>query len=570
MRINSLLALTALASSVLAQNVKIYDEDDHVHSARCLSGFIDDACGATFENVEATNADVRPLLKELVKEDYFRYYKIDLNGERCPFVWDDGLCGNKACALNLESEEDLPEVWKPKRLGALTKDSVSRDKNERQNERFAEFDLEQEYDSRGDNGGSNYCYPEDEFAQGGVYVSLLDNPERFTGYAGPHAQRVWRAVYAENCFSNMMSSSSLPGEVSSSPLNLGSGLVPFGQQQQLDFDLAEIDSYANDLPHQCLEQRIFYRLLSGMQASISTHLCYEYLDMDAGEWRPNSTCFESRVGTHRDRLSNLFFNYALVSRAVSKLNDHLDEIKFSDNSKHNEETREIVRKLTGLLQNTTSAIFNETLVFSTPEAITLKSEFRQRFRNVSALMDCVGCDRCKLWGKVQTAGYGTALKLLFELGGDDTDDQVIKNLRRTELVALFNTFDRLSKSVEAVEYFERVKEGARQESAFALFLRYVRHVTSQVSGLFSTLINAILDRFRWIKHTEFWRDVEREMYATKVGLKFILSSYWNFPRNMLILTFNWFAPKWDRFVGRDKYQARIIPTRAVHTLTRTE
>ncbi|KAG5358140.1 ERO1-like protein 2 [Yarrowia sp. B02] len=551
-----LLALAALFSSALAQNVKVY-EDDHVHSARCLSGFIDDACGATFENVEATNAEVRPLLKELVKEDYFRYYKIDLNGERCPFVWDDGLCGNKACALNLESEEDLPEVWKPKRLGALTKDSVSRDKNVRQNERFAEFDLEQEYDSRGDNGGSNYCYPEDEFAHGGVYVSLLDNPERFTGYAGPHAQRVWRAVYAENCFTGM---SSLPGEVS--PLSLGSGLVPFGQ----DVDLAEIDSYASDLPHQCLEQRIFYRLLSGMQASISTHLCYEYLDMDAGEWRPNATCFEQRVGTHRDRLSNLFFNYALVSRAVSKLNDHLDELKFSDDPKHNEETREIVAKLTGLLQNTTSAIFNETLVFSTPEAITLKSEFRQRFRNVSALMDCVGCDRCKLWGKVQTAGYGTALKLLFELG--DETEEVIKNLRRTELVALFNTFDRLSKSVEAVEYFENIREGARQESPFATFLYYVRRATSQVSKLFGAVFDAIFGRFRWIKDTMFWEDLERELYATKIGLTFILKSYWNFPRNMMILTFNWLAPKWDRFVGRDRFLMRV-PAHKLHELTMT-
>ncbi|KAG5361318.1 ERO1-like protein 2 [Yarrowia sp. C11] len=560
MKLLHLLPLAALLQPLVAQNVKVYEGDDHVHSARCLSGFIDDACGATFENVEATNAEVRPLLKELVKEDYFRYYKIDLNGERCPFVWDDGLCGNKACALNVESEEDLPEVWKPKRLGALTKDSVSRDKNVRQNERFAEFDLEQEYDSRGDNGGSNYCYPEDEFAHGGVYVSLLDNPERFTGYAGPHAQRVWRAVYAENCFTGM---SSLPGEVYS-PLNLGSGLVPFGQQ---DFDLAEIDSYANDLPHQCLEQRIFYRLLSGMQASISTHLCYEYLDMDAGEWRPNSTCFEQRVGTHRDRLSNLFFNYALVSRAVSKLNDHLNDIKFSDDAKHNEETRAMVSKLTGLLQNTTSAIFNETLVFSTPEAITLKSEFRQRFRNVSALMDCVGCDRCKLWGKVQTAGYGTALKLLFELGEDT--DEVIKNLRRTELVALLNTFDRLSKSVEAVEYFESIKQGARQESPFATVLYYLRRATSLVSKFISGIKSNIFNRFRWIKDTIFWEDLERELYMTKVGLKLILKSYWDFPRNILIITFNWIAPKWDKFVGRDMYQDRVIPTHRGHTLTQT-
>ena len=45
----------------------------------------------------------------------------------------------------------------------------------------------------------------------------------------------------------------------------------------------------------------------------------------------------------------------------------------------------------------------------------LKEEFKQRFRNVSRIMDCVGCDKCRLWGKVQTTGLGTALKVLFEL-----------------------------------------------------------------------------------------------------------------------------------------------------------
>ena len=30
-------------------------------------------------------------------------------------------------------------------------------------------------------------------------------------------------------------------------------------------------------------------------------------------------------------------------------------------------------------------------------------------------MDCVGCDKCRLWGKLQTSGVGTALKILFEL-----------------------------------------------------------------------------------------------------------------------------------------------------------
>ena len=48
-------------------------------------------------------------------------------------------------------------------------------------------------------------------------------------------------------------------------------------------------------------------------------------------------------------------------------------------------------------------------------AQVLKEEFKQHFRNVSRIMDCVGCDKCRLWGKVQTTGLGTAMKVLFEL-----------------------------------------------------------------------------------------------------------------------------------------------------------
>lgn len=35
------------------------------------------------------------------------------------------------------------------------------------------------------------------------------------------------------------------------------------------------------------------------------------------------------------------------------------------------------------------------------QAAKLKEEFREHFRNISRIMDCVGCDKCRLWGKLQ-------------------------------------------------------------------------------------------------------------------------------------------------------------------------
>jgi len=71
------------------------------------------------------------------------------------------------------------------------------------------------------------------------------------------------------------------------------------------------------------------------------------------------------------------------------------------------------------------------------EAVALKKDFQEHFRNISRIMDCVGCDKCKLWGKLQTTGVGTALKILFS-------PNVHKHgfLSRGEIVALFNSFGR--------------------------------------------------------------------------------------------------------------------------------
>ena len=91
-------------------------------------------------------------------------------------------------------------------------------------------------------------------------------------------------------------------------------------------------------------------------------------------------------------------------------------------------------------------------------------------------MDCVGCDKCRLWGKVQTTGLATALKVLFEL-----DEMALKSaarllgslvsiwlidyfspqanhdlLHRSEVVALINTLFRFSESLKAVDDFRRI------------------------------------------------------------------------------------------------------------------
>ena len=47
------------------------------------------------------------------------------------------------------------------------------------------------------------CFPDvvtDDTSSDCHYVDLLLNPERYTGYKGKSAHRIWNSIYKENCF----------------------------------------------------------------------------------------------------------------------------------------------------------------------------------------------------------------------------------------------------------------------------------------------------------------------------------------------------------------------------------
>lgn len=47
-------------------------------------------------------------------------------------------------------------------------------------------------------------------------------------------------------------------------------------------------------------------------------------------------------------------------------------------------------------------------------------------------MDCVECEKCKVYGKMQTAGVGTALKILFNI----KQNGKVPHLRRNEFIVI--------------------------------------------------------------------------------------------------------------------------------------
>lgn len=146
----------------------------------------------------------------------------------------------------------------------------------------------------------NFCNLDDDTDASAQYVDLLANPERFTGYAGASSSRVWKSIYEENCFTPVKfidpSRSAAEGGSGFAPLGLMSssnneqvkGLMMRRKEEEkrvLESLVAPRDG-GDDV---CLEKRVFYKLISGLHASISIHICEDYLDRETGLW----VCFSS-------------------------------------------------------------------------------------------------------------------------------------------------------------------------------------------------------------------------------------------------------------------------------------
>jgi len=531
---------------------------------------VSDAC-ASYSTLERLNRNVKPALDDLtLTTDFFSHYRLNLFNKRCPF-WNDenGMCGNIACAVEtLDNEEDIPEVWRASELGKLEGPLAKHPGKKIQKEKpvrplqggLGEGVGEScvvEYDDECDE--RDYCVPDDEGASSkGDYVSLLRNPERFTGYAGDGAKQVWDAIYRENCFqkSSFPSSASL-GSAPQKPkgpaaMDFKAVMEAAGRQQVLEQErqsnpltpfVAKTGLEAED---ECLEKRVFYRVMSGMHASISTHLCWDFLNQTTGQWQPNVACYVNRLHKFPDRISNLYFNYALLTRAIAKLAPYLSEPgAYTFCTGDPAEDAATRAKVVAVAEQASSVpqIFDENLMFKNGEGPSLKEDFRNRFRNVSRLMDCVGCDKCRLWGKLQTAGYGTALKVLFEFDNGSADIPVLK---RTELVALFNTYARLASSLQAIQKFRAMVEGEgegevheTQEkpklSALPDWATKPRHVIVPEEKKGKTECEGKSDGGRCpfgrkeetVAET-FWRELDKVVKAYKM----VFESWVNFPRNV--------------------------------------
>ncbi|XP_031558570.1 ERO1-like protein beta [Actinia tenebrosa] len=440
-----------------------------------LKGKVEECC-CDIETVDKINKDIYPIINEIVQRNYFKFFRVKLD-RPCPFWASDGQCTMKHCSVSPCKEDDIPEGVKSeskrhqsRSSKSFSKYSKSRNshtklKGEKENERCSEPDnttlgnidntisyqdkLALESWDEHDEDEEEFCQLDDESTEGMAYVDLLRNPERYTGYKGPSAHRIWNSIYQENCFKP------------EKPKGKG-----YRKLMTKNFD------------SMCLEKRVFYRAISGLHASINIHLSALYLFPGVGlqkpQWGMNLEEFTKRFSSELtdDRgpvwLKNLYFTYTMVLRAVTKAASFWESEQFyTGDYEEDEYVHELVQKLIAH-SRTCPSTFDEKVMFKNPAtAKILKEEFRQHFLNVSRIMDCVGCEKCRLWGKLQTQGLGTALKILFS-GHEFEGDNVLKsqsfNLKRTEIVSLFNGFARLSSSINYLTKFKNMDHGHQSQT----------------------------------------------------------------------------------------------------------
>uniref|UniRef100_A0A3Q1EYY9 ERO1-like protein alpha n=1 Tax=Acanthochromis polyacanthus TaxID=80966 RepID=A0A3Q1EYY9_9TELE len=431
--------------------------------SRCfcqVTGDLDD-CACDVETIDRfNNNQLFNKLQTLLESDYFRFYKVNLN-KACPFWTVRSHCGLRDCAVKPCSDNEVPEGIRSSSHNKYSAEANEQPDECEQAEHLGAVDVSLSNETREallkwskhDDEAQRFCVVDDEASPDSQYVDLLLNPERFTGYKGPEAWQIWNSIYEENCFK---------------PFSIKRPLIPNSYQSSSG---SEARSFYSWLEGQCVEKRAFYRLISGLHASINIHLSARYLLDDSWfqrKWGHNVSEFRQRFDSELTsdegpkRLRNLYFLYLIELRALAKALPFFQQPSFKLYTGRPEEDHKHKQLLLDILQLARSfpLHFDETSLFAgnEKEAAKLKEDVRLAFLNISRIMDCVGCFKCRLWGKLQTQGLGTALKILFsaqqiEALPKSSNQRPSFQLSRQEIVSLLNAFGRISTSVRELENF---------------------------------------------------------------------------------------------------------------------
>lgn len=348
-----------------------------------------------------------PLLNDIAASPDFRYFHVNLDA-KCPFWVQDFMCGlggPSACSICPCSDEEIRTLQ-----GLYASSSVDRSTPEDGNDWISQS-MRSMCDSAA-NGGTGQ----------GQWVDLTRNPESNTGFAGPDARRVWSAIYSDNCnacgdetFLRLVSGlhHSISVHIARNYFDSTASTIPSGQVS---------NGFGLDAFVQAVDQPKADELMQGSYW---------------GRFLPSRKIFDDRIRGQTVRMDNMYFTYAFLLRAIHK---------------YSTMNPRVAGKALGTHLSAYEIIANEVPldILELPNELLSQNldRMRQHFRNITEILECVTCEKCRLWSKLQFLGLGTALRIM------TTPTGAALCLTPNEMVALLNAARQISASIEAVRAME--------------------------------------------------------------------------------------------------------------------
>ena len=207
------------------------------------------------------------------------------------------ICNFHTCTVCQCDENEIPFPWK--------QEAENDDVDKKIDEKFYQWVEKYNYSS------PQWLVENEIDSKQGIYVNLVKNPEAFTGYQG---QNIWNAIYYENCFSG-----------------------PFDQM--------------------CSEEKVFYKVISGLHSNINIHLSKNYLDIQKNETFYNYTMIHERVLDFPDRVNNLFFLHSMLIHTFYKAKGLINNFEiYTGNKTEDGNTQNILNEI--LAMNQTEEYYN--------------------------------------------------------------------------------------------------------------------------------------------------------------------------------------------------------------------
>ena len=208
----------------------------------------------------------------------------------------------------------------------------------------------------------------------------------------------------------------------------------------------------------CKEDKIFYRIFSGWLSNTNMQIGFNFHDKKT-----------NRTSINKGKNFLLNYDYFSGNETEDKITLNLINELFNENSKN-----------LNILENS----FNETsLEFENFMHSQKISNLIIRFRNISSLIDCVSCSKCRMHAKLEIFGIATMFKIMFA-----NNNELKEIVKRNELVSFLNLFAKLSKTISNMEYVDREIKKAH------LFLKIRYFIIFGVFGFILLFFNVLIYR----------------------------------------------------------------------------